>query len=92
MRETDGSTKTRVRTVTVEMVLFELEAGTRLHWSHRFVSSFTRCVPETTFSIEKAIRVGIMGEQGKEECHTLEAPEVNPHALDSGILSEALFL
>lgn len=77
---------TRIRTVTVEMVLFEL------HWSHRFVSSFTRCVPETTFSIEKAIRVGIMGEQGKEECHTLEAPEVNPHALDSGILSEALFL
>lgn len=69
-----------------------LEAGTRLHWSHRFVSSFTRCVPETTFSIEKAIRVGIMGEQGKEKCHTLEAPEVNPHALDSGILSKALFL
>lgn len=85
MRETDGSTKTRIRTVTVEMVQFELEAGTRLHWSQR-------CVPETTFSIEKAIRVGIMGEQGKEECHTLEAPVVNPHALDSGILSEALFL
>lgn len=33
-----------------------------------------------------------MGEQGKEECHATEAPEVNPHTLDSGILSEALFL